>query len=278
MEGLNAPFTITPLAPAIGAEISGLDLRRPLDKPAIEALRRAWHAHSVLLVRGQALEEADQVRYGEYFGELGKALSESRLVPAHPSVMFISNVRQNGELIGRLPDGEMFFHSDQCYLETPPAGTMLYSIELPSVGGNTLFAGMYAAYEALSPAMQTRLEGLRALNAYVLGDTKRGKMTPDALRFVHPVVRVHPATGRKALYINRLMTQYIVGMPEAESEALLEELFDHQEQRRFIYEHVWRVGDVILWDNRSALHARTDFDPGERRLLRRITVLREPAA
>ena len=278
MEGLSAPFTITPLTPAIGAEISGLDLRRPLDGAAIEALRRAWHAHSVLLVRGQELEEADQVRYGEYFGELGKALSESRVVPAHPSVMFISNIRQNGELIGRLPDGEMFFHSDQCYLETPPAGTMLYGIEIPSAGGNTLFAGMYAAYEALLPAMQARLEGLQALNAYVLGDTRRGKMSPDALRFVHPVVRVHPATGRKALYVNRLMTQNIVGLPEAESEALLEELFDHQEQQRFVYEHVWHVGDVILWDNRCALHARTDFDPGERRLLRRITVLREHAA
>jgi taurine dioxygenase len=278
MEGLNAPFTITPLTPAIGAEISGIDLRRPLDRPAIDALRRAWHAHAVLLVRGQSLEEADQVRYGEYFGELGKALSESRVVPAHPSVMFISNIRQNGELIGRLPDGEMFFHSDQCYLETPPAGTMLYGIELPSIGGNTLFAGMYAAYDALSPTMQARLEGLQALNAYVLGDLRRGKMTPDALRFVHPVVRVHPATGRRALYINRLMTQYILGMPEAESEALLEELFDHQEQRRFVYEHVWRIGDVVLWDNRCALHARTDFDPGERRLLRRITVLREHAA
>jgi taurine dioxygenase len=137
---------------------------------------------------------------------------------------------------------------------------------------------MYAAYEALSPAMQARLEGLQALNAYVLGDTTDRRLTPDSKTYVHPVVRVHPATGRKALYINRLMTQYIVGMPAAESDALLGELFDHQEQRQFIYEHVWRVGDVILWDNRSALHARTDFDPGERRLLRRITVLREPAA
>ncbi len=278
MEGLSAPFTITPLAPAVGAEIGGLDLRRPLDAPAIAALLRAWHAHGVLLVRGQALEEADQVRYGEYFGALGTAFSEARSARAHPSVMFISNIREDGKPIGRLPDGEMFFHSDQCYIATPPAGTMLYAIEVPSVGGNTLFASMYAAYEALSPAMQARLEGLEALNAYVLGDTRRGTLTPDARRHVHPVVRVHPATGRKALYINRLMTQYIVGMPAAESEALLEELFDHQEQRRFVYEHVWRAGDVILWDNRCTLHARTDFDPGERRLLRRITILGEHAA
>jgi taurine dioxygenase len=278
MEGLSAPFTISPLAPAIGAEISDIDLRQPLDRATIEALRRAWYAHAVLLVRGQSLAEADQVRYGECFGTLGTALSESQVIPAHRSVMFISNIRKDGKPIGRLPDGEMFFHSDQCYLATPPVGTMLYSIEIPSVGGNTLFAGMYAAYEALSPAMQARLEGLQALNAYVLGDTTDRRLTPDSKTYVHPVVRTHPATGRKALYVNRLMTMSIVGMPAGESDALLNELFDHQEQRQFIYEHVWRVGDVILWDNRCALHARTDFDPAERRLLRRITILSEPAA
>ncbi len=280
MEGLSAPLTVTKLAPAIGAEISGIDLGHPLDAPTITALRRAWHDHAVLLVRGQSLSEADQVRYGEYFGVLGTALSASRVVPAHPSVMFVSNIRKDGQLIGRLPDGEMFFHSDQCYLATPPAGTMLYGIELPSAGGNTLFASAYAAYDALPAAMKARLEGLAALNAYDLQNsaTKRGALPDDAPRYVHPVVRVHPATGRKALYVNRLMTQHVVGMKEAESEALLAQLFDHQEQRHFIYEHVWRVGDVILWDNRCTLHARTDFDPAERRLLRRITVLGEHAA
>ncbi|HUZ74885.1 MAG TPA: TauD/TfdA family dioxygenase [Stellaceae bacterium] len=279
MEGLSAPLTVTKLAPAIGAEVAGVDLGRPLDAPTVATLRRAWHDHAVLLVRGQSLSEADQVRYGEYFGVLGTALSESRLVPAHPSVMFVSNIRQDGKLIGRLPDGEMFFHSDQCYLAAPPAGTMLYGIELPSSGGNTLFASAYAAYDALPAAMKARLEGLQALNAYDLKNsaTRRGAIPPDAPRHVHPVVRTHPATGRKALYVNRLMTQHIVGMDTAASEALLAELFDHQEQRPFVYEHVWRVGDVILWDNRCALHARTDFDPGERRLLRRITVLAEPA-
>jgi alpha-ketoglutarate-dependent taurine dioxygenase len=277
MEGSSAALTITKLAPAIGAEVSGIDLARPLDAASVGALRRAWHAHGVLLVRGQALAEADQIRYGEYFGVLGTALSESRIVPAHPAVMFVSNIRKNGELIGHLPDGEMFFHSDQCYLATPPAGTMLYGMEVPSSGGNTLFAGMYAAYDALPAAMKARLDGLEALNAYDLKNsaTRRGAMPDDAPRHVHPVICVHPATGRKALYVNRLMTQHIVGMDAAESDALLAALFDHQEQRQFVYEHVWRVGDVILWDNRCALHARTDFDPGERRLLRRITVLAE---
>lgn len=279
MEGLSEAqtITVTPLAPAIGAEVRGIDLRRPLAADAVATLRRAWHDHAVLLLRGQDLSEADQVRYGECFGVLGKALSESAVVPAHPSVMFVSNIRQDGKLIGRLPDGEMFFHSDQCYMETPPAGTMLYAMEVPSSGGNTMFASMYAAYDALAPALQARLAGLKALNAYDLKNsaTIRAAIPPDAPRFVHPVVRTHPATGRKALYVNRLMTQHILDMPAAESDALLELLFDHQEQRRFVYEHVWRVGDVILWDNRCALHARTDFDPGARRLLRRITVRSE---
>jgi len=160
---LSAPFTITPLTPTIGAEISGIDLRQPRDRAATDALRRAWHAHAVLLVRGQSLEEADQVRYGECFGTLGTALSESRVIPAHPSVMFISNIRKDGKPIGRLPDGEMFFHSDQCYLATPPVGTMLYGIEVPSVGGNTLFASGYAAYETLPPSMQARRPWVREL-------------------------------------------------------------------------------------------------------------------
>ncbi len=176
----------------------------------------------MLLVRGQSLAEADQVRYGEYFGKLGTALSESRMIPAHPSVMFISNIRKDGQPIGRLPDGDMFFHSDQCYVPSPPDGTMLYGIEVPSVGGNTLFASTYAAYDALAPAMKARLEGLRALNAYELGATKRGAVPANALTHVHPVVRTHPATGRKALYVNRLMTQYILDMDAGESDALLE--------------------------------------------------------
>jgi len=280
MSSAATTLEIRPLSPAIGVEILGVDLANPIDDAAFARIRRAWEENCIALFRGQTLDEEAQVAFAARFGPLGRIVNETEAAKMghHPAVLYVSNIRVDGKLTGILPDGEMFFHSDQCYLETPPAGTMLYGIEIPSAGGNTLFAGMYAAYEALLPAMQARLEGLQALNAYVLGDTRRGKMSPDALRFVHPVVRVHPATGRKALYVNRLMTQNIVGLPDAESEALLEELFDHQEQQRFVYEHVWHVGDVILWDNRCALHARTDFDPGERRLLRRITVLREHAA
>ncbi len=161
--------------------------------------------------------------------------------------MLISNIREDGKPIGALPDGEMYFHSDQCYMERPSMATLLYAIEVPRHGGNTLFAN----------------------------PTRRGAVREGAPSFAHPVVRTHPATGRKALYVNRLMTHSIVGLPAEESDRLLVLLFDHQEQPRFAYEHVWTPGDLILWDNRCTLHARSDFDATERRLLRRVAVLGE---
>jgi alpha-ketoglutarate-dependent taurine dioxygenase len=266
------------LAPSIGAEVVGLDLRQAIDAPTAAALRQAWYDHGVLLVRGQDITEDQQARYGEAFGPLALAHATRRLADHHPSVMLISNIRENGKPIGALPDGEMFFHSDLCYTEHPVAGTMLYAIEVPRAGGNTLFADQYAAYETLPPALKARIDGRRATNRYEIGydvTIRRGRAAPDAPAWTHPMVRVHPQTGRKALYINRLMTHDIEGMDAAEAEPLLEQLYDHQEQRRFVYEHFWRVGDVILWDNRCTLHARTDFSPSERRLLKRITIARD---
>src|SRR4029079_5287915 len=149
---------------------------------------------------------------------------------------------------------------------------MLYAIEIPSVGGNTLFANAYLAYELLPDDIKRRIAGRKALNAYdydTAATIRKTDVPAGAPSFAHPVVRTHPATGRKALYVNRLMTRRIEGLPAAESEELLNLLFDHQEQPQFIYEHVWRVGDILMWDNRCTLHARTDFSAGERRLMRR---------
>jgi len=156
--------------------------------------------------------------------------------------------------------------------------SMLYAIEVPRNGGNTLFANAYAAYATLPDAIKRRIEGRRALNAYDYraAATKRGdRIAEGAPSYAHPVVRTHPATGRKALYVNRLMTRRIEGLPPRESEELLALLFDHQERREFVYEHVWRPGDLLMWDNRCTLHARTDFSTDERRLLRRVTILGE---
>ena len=156
--------------------------------------------------------------------------------------------------------------------------SMLYAIEVPRAGGNTLFANGYAAYETLPDGMKRLIESRKALNAYDYDSAamKRGTRLAEGVpSYVHPVVRTHPATGRKALYVNRLMTVRIEGLPEAESEELLATLFDHQERREFVYEHVWRPGDLLMWDNRCTLHARTDFSPNERRLMRRVTILGE---
>jgi taurine dioxygenase len=271
-------LTLRPLTPTIGVEIRGVDLRAPLTPAVMRAIRQAWHDYSVIVLRDQELSQEDQIRFGEYFGELGRVFSHRE--GRHPAILLVSNIREDGKPIGALPDGEMQFHSDQCYVEHPPAGTMLYSIEVPSQGGDTMFASMYAAYDTLPEPMKARLEGLRGVNYYdPTSDyvVRKGPPSPKALTWTHPVIRIHPATGRKALYVNRLMTFEIEGMPADEGGKLLDYLFNHQEQRQFVYQHVWRPGDVILWDNRCTLHARTDFSPNERRLLRRITVQRESA-
>ncbi len=156
--------------------------------------------------------------------------------------------------------------------------SMLYSLEVPSKGGNTLFANGYMAYETLPDAMKRRIEGRKALNAYDYDNasTLRGTKVREGIpSYWHPIVRTHPATGRKALYVNRLMTVAIEGLSEQEGNDILNALFEHQEQPQFIYEHVWRPHDLLLWDNRCALHARTDFSAAERRLMRRLTILGE---
>lgn len=278
---LLAPLvTMQPLNEAIGMEIVGPDLREDLPQTMFEAIRDAWRANCVILLRGQTLDEAAQVRFAQLFGDLGKVLHAHEGRSSLPGVMYISNIRENGKLIGALPDGEMYFHSDQCYIEKPSVGTMLYAMEVPSRGGDTIFANMFAAYDALSNDLKSKIEGRLALNVYDYQNaaTMRGSTPREGVpSYAHPMVKTHPFTGRKALYVNRLMTHHVVGMDAQESDDLLARLFDHQEQDNFLYRHVWTPGDLIMWDNRSALHARSDFDASERRLMRRTVVVREHA-
>jgi taurine dioxygenase len=248
-----------------------------LDESTFDAIKAAWLEHNILLFRDQDVSEESQIRFASYFGPLTSSIFSTTDKAPSP-IMLVSNIRKDGKPIGELPDGEMWFHSDQCYIEKPCAGTMLYAIEVPSRGGNTIFGNMYAAYETLPEAMKLRLAGLKAMNIYdykVNSISRVAQPGSEAPRYAHPVVRTHAETGRKALYVNRLMTAYIEGLPAEESDSLLQYLFDHQEQRRFCYEHVWRKGDYLLWDNRCTTHARTDFPANERRLLRRIIVLGE---
>jgi taurine dioxygenase len=273
----SAGVRVRPLSPAVGAEIVGVDLREPLDDATFAQILDAWHKHLVILLRDQTLSEEDQVRFAERFGPPAR-IHTKQFMQKHPAVMLISNIREDGKPIGALPDGEMHFHTDQCHQERPAMASMLYAIEIPSQGGNTLFANAYAAYETLPAELKRRIEGRKAVNAYDYDSAatiRGGDVSADAPSYAHPVVRTHPATGRKALYVNRLMTRRIEGLPAAESEELLSLLFDHQERPEFIYEHVWRPGDILMWDNRCTLHARTDFSAAERRLLRRVTILGE---
>ncbi|MFL5050258.1 MAG: TauD/TfdA dioxygenase family protein [Xanthobacteraceae bacterium] len=270
-------FAVRPLSPALGAEIVGVDLSHKLDDATARQILAAWHAHLVLLFRNQDLSEDDEVRFAETLGEPAR-IHTKQFVRTHPAVMLISNIREDGKLIGALPDGEMHFHTDQCHQERPAKASMLYSIEVPSQGGNTLFANGYKAYETLPDDIKRRIEGRRALNAYDYdrAATKRGTELAEGVpHYAHPVVRTHPDTGRKALYVNRLMTIRIEGLPADESEELLSFLFDHQERREFVYEHVWQTRELLMWDNRCTLHARTDFSADERRLMRRVTILGE---
>lgn len=265
---------VRPLCDALGAEITGVDVREPLSDATIERILDVWYEYLVILLRGQTIDEEGQIRFAQRFGPLA-IVHTPEFTTRHPAMMLISNIRKDGKAIGALPDGEMQFHSDQCYQERPTRATMLYAVEVPSRGGNTLFANGYKAYEALPENMKRRLDGLRALNVYDYGASamrRADAVSADAPSFVHPVVRTHPVTKRKALYVNRLMTARIEEMPAEESRLLLEELFNHQERREFVYEHAWRQGDLLIWDNRCTLHARTDFDPNERRLLRRVTI------
>ena len=270
---------IKPLTRHIGAEIRGVDLRQRPDDDTIRQIYQTWLDHLVLVFPDQELSQEDLLRVTGYFGEPGHLDRPAKYYPPGfsrmlPGIMLISNIRENGEPIGALPDGEMMFHHDMIHKEIPSKATLLYSVEIPSRGGDTLFASGYAAYETLDPALRARLEGKRALHHYNYGSTQRGddRGVEAFNECVHPVFRTHEETGRKAVYVNRLMTVKLRDTEPAESEMLLNALFDHAERPEFVYTHVWRKGDLLLWDNRCSSHARTDFPAGERRLMLRTTV------
>ncbi|HWG03624.1 MAG TPA: TauD/TfdA family dioxygenase [Beijerinckiaceae bacterium] len=276
---VKSKLDIVPLTKHIGAEIRGLDLRMRPDDETVRAIYQAWLDHLVIIFPDQKLEQEDLVRATGYFGEIGGLHRPAKYFPAGyssllPGIMLISNIRENGEPIGALPDGEMMFHHDMIHAEVPSKGTFLYSVEIPSKGGNTLFSSGYAAYDTLDPKIRARLEGKRALHHYNYGSVQKGddKGTEAFGECIHPVFRTHEDTKRKAVYVDRLMTVKILDVPETESEELLAAVIDHSERKEFVYEHEWRVGDLLLWDNRCSAHARTDFSSTERRLMLRTTV------
>jgi taurine dioxygenase len=281
----SGTFTVTPLHPAIGAEIGGVDLSRNLDADTLGRIKDAWHEHAVLLFRGQDISGEDQLRLAAHFGPIAerhtpKAGASRAESPAWTNLMPISDRKDaDGTPIGALGHGEMWFHSDKCYHPRPHRFSFLYGIEIPSHGGHTRFASLYGAYDNMPDDLKRTLDGARVMQGYDYAATKRLDLDIDLDNIFHcsqPMIVTNPGSGRKALYISRLNTMWIEGMARAESEAILARLFDITEDAAIIYEHVWRPGDLLLWDNLACLHARTDWPETETRMLRRCTTLGEP--
>ncbi len=279
MQLATSQLRIEPMGPVLGARVHGLDLAMPYSEEMKRELRAAFARYLVLCVPGQDLAYDDQVRFAAVFGKADeKKLSneEKGLGKARErGVMYVTNIRENGKQVGSLPDGEMQFHSDGSHRDIPYRATTLWAIHVPSRGGETKFANLYTAYDTLPEATKRRIEGRECKFIYQVDATFREQTReddPTLSNAVHPLVKVHPDTGRKSLYLSRLMTRYIIGMDRAESEALLAELFDHAEKPEFVYAHPWKPKDIVIWDNRCTNHARNDFPASEVRQLRRITV------
>jgi taurine dioxygenase len=282
VSGVTSPtIEIVPTGKALGAEARGVDLKR-LDDASFATLLRAFHDHSVLLVRAQTLSDQDLITFSRRFGELDWAPVQEngrRFVEGLPEIYIVSNVKQNGEAIGSLGAGEAVWHTDMSYLEAPPIASALYALEIPPVGGNTSFCSMYAIHDALAPELKQRIAGLKIKHdgTYNSGGFLRQGVTPtDDPRTspgaVHPLVCTHPDTGREMLYLGRRRNAYLVGLELAESEALLDELWAYVDRPDFAWEHVWQVGDLVIWDNRCTMHRRDPFDDNSRRIMHRTQI------
>ncbi len=272
-----------PLSPACGVEILDVDLHKDLSRETVDEIRSLWNQYIVLVFRNQRLSEEEQLRFASNFGELGdrkqppEALKErtNGVLQNDQRVMLVSNKRIDGEPIGSFGDGEMWYHIDSGYAEKPYTYTFLYGVELPSRGGNTLFANMYKAYDSLDPKLKELLSGRKALHIHQYERRARVDISGDISNishWYHPVFVTHPESGRKSLFVDRLMTQRIEGFDHKASEELLEQLYLAGENPEVVYEHEWELGDFVMWDNRCAIHGRTWFPDHESRLLRRCTI------
>jgi taurine dioxygenase len=273
--------SIAALSDEIGAEITGVDLSEPVGDAEFAVLRDALDRHSLVVFRDQHLTPKQQIDFSRRFGELEIYPLRQCTLAEHPEILIVSNVYVDGKPIG-LTDAGSYWHSDSSYRAEPSLGSLLFARELPARGGDTLFASMHAAYDALSEDVRRRIDPLTAehdytwRNAIQNANGTRPKMD-DAQKaatppVVHPVVRVHPATGRRALFVNEAFTTTIFGVSEAESRELLAFLLDHLSQPRFVYRHVWRAGDFVFWDNRASQHHATGCPPEMRRIMYRTTV------
>lgn len=273
-------LSVIPVAEVMAAEIKGVDLSRDLGQDEIDAIRAAWLQFTVLIFRGQQLTPERQVAFTRRLGELENHTVQEFTHPDVPEVFIISNIVQEGRHVGA-PKSGRHWHSDSQFLAVPSAGSLLYGLQVPPEGGDTLFANMYAAYDALSDTMKRRIDGLETVcsrvKAWPISYPSRPPLTEDQKArlpdVIHPLVRIHPETGRKSLYIGGNVVWEIVGLPYAEGRALLDELRAHATQDRFTYSHRWQTGDAVMWDNRCTLHSATPFDEARfDRLMHRTTM------
>src|SRR5579884_824250 len=256
-------IAVRPTGAALGADIEGVDLAGPLAPEAVDAIKQAWADHLVLRFRGQSLSDDDLMRFSRHFGELDWApIAATNDAPeGRDYVMVVSNVVEQGKPIGQLGAYEAVWHTDMSYIAEPPSASALYSIEAPPSGGDTGFCNMYLAWETLDPALRREVEGRMCrpdASRNSAGELRRGFAdAPDASQTVgaeHPIVRTHPVTGRKALFLGRRPNAYIPGLSLADSEALLDRLWAHATKPEFAWYQQWRAGDLILWDNRCVMH------------------------
>ena len=268
-------FTITPLTGRTGAEVVGLDFTQSIDADTRAALNDAFAAHHVLVMRDQHFGPEDFKVAAQVFGELQQHDKKEHHVPGHPDVYYVSNDEiVNGR---RIIPGETF-HTDHSNHPRPPKATMLFAVELPSKGGDTQYVNTHDAYDDLPAETRKRIDALKAVHVYLSKYSPRplGSITAESLRDVpppgiHPLVRTHPDNGRKALYLNPVRMESIVGMADEDALKLIDELMRHATQKKYEYRHQWRYGDWVIWDNRSVMHqANPDYDMNERRYLYRL--------
>lgn len=269
-------YAITPLTPHTGAEVRGIDLNEGVDDETRAALNRAFADHHVLVIRDQAFTPAQFIAAAHVFGELFQHdKREMHVLPGHPQIYYVSNEQTvPGK---RYISGETF-HTDHSNHPAPPKATMLYPVSLPKSGGDTQYVNMHEAYDDLSAATKERIDDLKAVHVYLSKYSPRElrPLSADSARQapppgVHPLVRTHPENGRKALYLNPVRIEGIIGMDDAEALDLVAGLMEHAVQKKYEYRHQWRYGDFVIWDNRSVIHkANPDYDMNERRYLYRL--------
>ena len=272
---------IVPTGAALGAEIRGVDLRS-LGEATFAAIYEAWLDHAVVLFRDQQLTDSDLIAFSRRFGALDQApIQENgrRFVEGFPEIYVVSNVIENGVAIGSLGAGEAVWHTDMSYLPDPPKASALYALEVPSSRGDTSFCTMYGAWDALPESLRATALGLRVKHdgTYNSGGYLRAGVTPSddprtAPGTLHPLVCVHPETGRRHLYLGRRRNAWLEGLPLDESNALLDRIWDMATAEALTWRHQWRVGDLVLWDNRCVMHCRDAFNPGSRRVMHRTQI------